>query len=175
MPKADSGWYLLVPLVIAGAGLGLLVSQLNNYTLAPIDEERVSEAAGVNSASGSFGLSFGLAVAGGVLLATLSLAFTNMTNDSKVIPSFKKQQISNTLEHDAQVVSNTQLDEEMVHERPAVQKEVLSINSRATNLALQVALLIPILAGLLGLFTSFRMMRLPDVEPSASVEAAALA
>ena len=87
VPEADSGWYLLVPLVIAGAGLGLLVSQLNNYTLAPIDEERISEAAGVNSASGSFGLSFGLAVAGGVLLATLSLAFTNMTNASPEIPS----------------------------------------------------------------------------------------
>ena len=43
-------------------GLGLLVSQLNNYTLAPIAEERVSEAAGVNSAAGSFGLSFGLAL-----------------------------------------------------------------------------------------------------------------
>ena len=78
VPDADSGWYLLIPLAIAGAGLGLLVSQLNNYSLAPIDEERISEAAGVNSAAGSFGLSFGLAVAGGVLLATLSLAFTNM-------------------------------------------------------------------------------------------------
>jgi hypothetical protein len=44
VPRANSGWYLLVPLVIAGSGLGLLVSQLNNYTLAPISEERVSEA-----------------------------------------------------------------------------------------------------------------------------------
>jgi hypothetical protein len=174
VPKADSGWYLLVPLVITGAGLGLLVSQLNNYTLAPIDEERVSEAAGVNSASGSFGLSFGLAVAGGVLLATLSLAFTNMTNASTVIPSHKQRQIADTLEHDAQVVSNTKLEEELGHERPAVQKEVLSINTRATNLALQVALLVPVLAGLLGLFSSSRMMRLPDIEPSPSAEVAAL-
>ena len=70
VPRADSGWWLLVPLVIAGSGLGLLVSQLNNYTLAPITEERVSEAAGVNSAAGSFGLSFGLAFAGAILLAT---------------------------------------------------------------------------------------------------------
>jgi hypothetical protein len=173
--RADSGWYLLVPLVIAGAGLGLLVSQLNNYTLAPIDEERVSEAAGVNSASGSFGLSFGLAVAGGVLLATLSLAFTNMTNASNVIPSSQQHQIADTLEHDAQVVSNSQLEELLGHERPAVRKEVLSINTKATNLALQVALLVPTLAGLLGLFGSFRMVRLPDIEPSDSVEAAALA
>ena len=68
-PRADSGWYLVIPLLIAGCGLGLLVSQLNNYTLAPISEERVSEAAGVNSAAGSFGLSFGLAFAGAIMLA----------------------------------------------------------------------------------------------------------
>ena len=64
VPRAEFGWALIVPLVIAGSGLGLLVSQLNNYTLAPISEQRVSEAAGVNSAAGSFGLSFGLAFAG---------------------------------------------------------------------------------------------------------------
>ena len=76
VPRADFGWWLVGPLLIAGSGLGLLVSQLNNYTLAPIEEERVSEAAGVNSAAGSFGLSFGLAVAGGVMLAVLSFSFT---------------------------------------------------------------------------------------------------
>jgi MFS family permease len=175
VPDADSGWTLLVPLVIAGAGLGLLVSQLNNYTLAPIDDERISEAAGVNSAAGSFGLSFGLAVAGGVLLATLSLAFTNMSNASPVIPSTQQQQIAETLEDDAQVVSNTQLEKLLADEPPPVQKEILKINDDASDLALQVALLVPILAALLGLFNAFRMMRLPDIEPSASVEAAALA
>src|SRR6185295_1932958 len=35
VPRGDTGWYLLLPLVIAGSGLGLLVSQLNNYTLSP--------------------------------------------------------------------------------------------------------------------------------------------
>ena len=85
VPRADSGWYLVIPLIIAGCGLGLLVSQLNNYTLAPISEERVSEAAGVNSAAGSFGLSFGLAFAGAIMLATLSFSFTNMAEDSTVL------------------------------------------------------------------------------------------
>ena len=80
VPRADSGWYLVVPLMIAGSGLGLLVSQLNNYTLSPISEERVSEAAGVNSAAGSFGLSFGLAFAGAIMLATLSFTFTHMAD-----------------------------------------------------------------------------------------------
>lgn len=174
VPSAHSGWYLLVPLAITGAGLGLLVSQLNNYTLAPIDEERISEAAGVNSAAGSFGLSFGLAMAGGVLLATLSLAFTNMVDDSAVIPASQQQQISQTLENNAEVMSNTHLKKLVADEPPAVQDEILTINTDSTNLALQVALLIPILAGGLGLLDSFRMLRLPDIAPSAAAESAAL-
>jgi MFS family permease len=85
VPRADSGWAMALPLVIAGAGLGLLVSQLNNYTLAPIEEERVSEAAGVNSAGGSFGLSFGLAFAGAIMLASLAVSFTQEADSSEVL------------------------------------------------------------------------------------------
>ena len=114
VPRADSGWYLLVPLVIAGSGLGLLVSQLNNYTLAPISEERVSEAAGVNSAAGSFGLSFGLAFAGAIMLASLSFAFTSMAESSTVLAPAEQQQVATALEDDAEVMSNTQLEEQLV-------------------------------------------------------------
>ena len=109
VPRADSGWALVVPLMLAGAGLGLLVSQLNNYTLSPISDERVSEAAGVNSAAGSFGLSFGLAFAGAIMLATLSIAFTQMAEDSTVLPPAAQEQVANALEDDAEVMSNTQL------------------------------------------------------------------
>ena len=77
VPRTDSGSSLAIPLIIAGSGLGLLVSQLNNFTLAPISEERISEAAGVNSASGNFGLSFGLAFAGAIMLASLAFLFTS--------------------------------------------------------------------------------------------------
>src|SRR6185295_10061887 len=98
IPRATSGWYLLGPLVIAGAGLGLLVSQLNNYTLAPITEEKVSEAAGVNSAAGSFGLSFGLAFAGAIMLSALSIGFTSMANSSAVFTADQQQQVAAALE-----------------------------------------------------------------------------
>jgi MFS family permease len=174
IPRATSGWYLVIPLMIAGAGLGLLVSQLNNYTLAPIDEERVSEAAGVNSAGGSFGLSFGLAIAGGVLLATMSLAFTNKTEGNPVIPKAQQEQIADTLEHDAQVVSNTQLEKEIAGEPEAVQAEILKINRDSTELALQIALLIPILASVLGFVNALAMLKLPDIEPAAELEGVAL-
>jgi EmrB/QacA subfamily drug resistance transporter len=174
VPRADSGWYLLVPLLIAGSGLGLLVSQLNNYTLAPISEERVSEAAGVNSAAGSFGLSFGLAFAGAIMLATLSVTFTDMARASTVLDPAEQQRVATALEDDAQVLSNTQLDELLVGQPEDVQDEIVRINTDARPLALQVALLIPILASFLGLLNSFRMARLPDLKPSGSVEGMAL-
>jgi hypothetical protein len=170
VPRADSGWYLLVPLIIAGSGLGLLVSQLNNYTLSPITEERVSEAAGVNSAAGSFGLSFGLAFAGAIMLATLSISFTNLAEASSVLPPAEQQHVAQVLEDDAELVTNTQLQELLAGQPEAIQDEIIRINTDARPVALQVALLIPILAGLLGLFTSFRMIRLPDPTPSGSAE-----
>src|SRR6187401_2037403 len=170
VPRVDSGWWLVVPLVIAGGGLGLLVSQMNNYTLAPIEEERVSEAAGVNSAAGSFGLSFGLAMAGGLMLAALSFSFTNLTENSTVIPQAQQQQIAATLEDEAEVMSNSALAEQIAGQPPEVEAAVLEINDEARNRSLQVALLVPLLAALLGFANSIRMLRLPDIKPSAALE-----
>ena len=170
VPRADSGWDLVVPLLIAGTGLGLLVSQLNNYTLSPVAEERASEAAGVNSAAGSFGLSFGLAFAGAIMLATLSIAFTHQAESSQVLRPAEQEQVAQALEDDAEVMSNTGLEQQLAGQPPQVQDEIISINTDVRPLALQVALAIPLLAGLLGFLNAFRMVRLPDPKPSGSVE-----
>jgi len=170
VPRATSGWYLAIPLLIAGSGLGLLVSQLNNYTLAPISEERVSEAAGVNSAAGSFGLSFGLAFAGAIMLATLSIAFTHETEASQVLAPAEQQQVADALDHDAEVMSNTQLQEQIANQPQPVQDEIIQINTDVRPRALQVALLVPLFAGLIGLLNSFRMVRLPEPTPSGAAD-----
>ncbi|HEU5485952.1 MAG TPA: MFS transporter [Microlunatus sp.] len=173
IPRADSGWYLVVPLILAGSGLGLLVSQLNNYTLSPMSEEKVSEAAGVNSAAGSFGLSFGLAFAGAIMLATISLLATVLAQDSTVLSPAEQGRVAAAVEEDAEVMSDTQLQEILANEPAAVQDEVLRINAEARDRALQVALLVPILASAVGLVNALRMRRLPDPGP-ASVEGLAL-
>jgi hypothetical protein len=174
VPTADSGWALVIPLALAGAGLGLLASQLNNYALAPISEERVGEAAGVTSATGSFGLSFGLAFAGAIMLSTLSIAFTNMAESSNVLPPADQQRVAEVLEDDAQVMSDAQLEELLTGQPEDIQDEILSINDDARDLALQVALLLTLVAALAGLMNAFRMMRLPDPEPTAALEEAAI-
>jgi hypothetical protein len=113
-------------------------------------------------------------MAGGVLLAVLSLSFTTMTEASTVIPANQQQQIADKLDEDAEVTSNAKLEELLAEEPEGVQGEVVRINTDATNRSLQVALLIPIIAGLIGLFISVRMMRLPEIEPRASIAGATL-
>jgi hypothetical protein len=68
------------------------------------------------------------------------------------------------------VMSNTQLKEIVKNEPVDVQNAVIDINTDARHLALQVALLIPLLAALAGLLNSFRMLRLPEPEPSGAAE-----
>ena len=71
-------------------------------------------------------------------------------------------------------MTNTHLEELLVHQPEETQDEIIRINTDARPLALQIALIVPIVAGLIGLLISFRMMRLPDPAPSASVEGMAL-
>jgi hypothetical protein len=65
-------------------------------------------------------------------------------------------------------MSDAQLAELLVGQPEAVQAEILSINNDARDLALQVALLVSLLAAFVGVAIAFRMMRLPDPAQSAS-------
>jgi hypothetical protein len=73
------------------------------------------------------------------------------------------------------VLSNTDLKEQLAGQPRNVQDEIIRINTDARPRALQVALLIPILAGLVGLFNSFRMVRLPEALPSGPIKQTAAA
>ena len=80
------------------------------------------------------------------MLAFLSFSFTNLTEDSTVIPPAQQQQIADTLEDDAEVMSNAQLEPLLADEPEDVQAEILRINKQARDRSLQVALLVPVLA-----------------------------
>jgi hypothetical protein len=82
----------------------------------------------------------------------------------------EQQQAATALEDDAELMSNTQLEEVLAGQPEDVQAEIVRINTDARPLALQVALAVPLLAALVGLINAFRMMKLPDPEPSSSVE-----
>ena len=77
----------------------------------------------------------------------------------------QKTQVSKTLGHDAEIMSNTQLTEQLAGQPPAVQAEIIRINTHARHRALEVALIIPTVAALLGFLNSFRMLREPSPYP----------
>jgi hypothetical protein len=92
-----------------------------------------------------------------------------------VIPPADQERVAEVLEDDAQVMSDTQLNDLLAEQPDAIQQEILRINDTARDRALQFALLVPVLAGLVGVFNSFRMLRLPDIEPVAHTEGLDLA
>ena len=51
-----------------------------------------------------------------------------------------------------------------------VEAAVLEVNDEARNRSLQVALLIPLLASLLGIGNAYRMLRLPDIKPTSDLD-----
>ena len=67
-------------------------------------------------------------------------------------------------------MSNTQLDQLLADEPEEIGDEIIRINTDARPLALQIALVVPLLAALIGLVVSTRMSRLPDIEPSTDAE-----
>ena len=104
------------------------------------------------------------------MLATLAFSFTNLSQDSTVLPPSDKERVAMALDEDAEVMSNTHLTQLLESEPPEIRNEVIRINTEARPIALQVALFLPIVAGLIGLLKSFGMSRLPDIKPSSAAE-----
>jgi hypothetical protein len=65
---------------------------------------------------------------------------------SDVLPPAEKEQVAQVLEDDAEVMSDTRLEEQFAGQPPEIQEEFLRINEEARPEALQVALLVPLLA-----------------------------
>jgi hypothetical protein len=94
----------------------------------------------------------------------------NMATSSTVLSPDQQEEVAVALDEDAQVMSDTMLAEQLAGQPEDVQAEILRINQEARNIALQVALMIPLVAALIGFLNSFRMLKLPDPEPSSAAE-----
>ena len=64
------------------------------------------------------------------------------------------------------MMSDAQLEALLAGQPAEIQAEILAINTDARHLALQVALLVALLASIVGVVNAVRMMRLPDPAPA---------
>jgi hypothetical protein len=108
------------------------------------------------------------------MLGALAFQFGALTDSSTVLTDPQKDQVAATLETNAEVMSNTHLTDLLVGQTPEVQAEIIRINTEARPIALQVALLVPLLSGLLGLLVATGMTRQKDIVPAANLEEFAL-
>jgi hypothetical protein len=91
-----------------------------------------------------------------------------MAESSSVLPPADQQHVADVLEDDAQVMSDAQLEALLAGQPEEIQDEILGINTDARHLALQVALLVALLAAIGGVVNAVRMLRLPDPAPTAA-------
>ena len=95
LSTSSTVWTIAPGLFIYGLGMGFGFSQLGNLTLSAVSIEQSGEASGVNNTLRQVGSSFGSALIGAALIATLTSSVVTKLNASTVIPAASKAQIVN--------------------------------------------------------------------------------
>jgi predicted MFS family arabinose efflux permease len=93
-----------------GGGIGLVASQIGNVILSSVDEKQTSEAAGLQGTFQNLGSSFGTALIGSVLIASLSTGFiAGATNSSSILSDDTKNYITEHAKSGMPVVSKSDI------------------------------------------------------------------
>src|SRR5690606_29790446 len=90
-------WSLAPGLFIDGLGRGFGFSQLSNLTLSAVSGQQSGEASGVNNTLRQIGASFGSAIIGAALIATLTSGVIRKLEASPIIPSEAKAGVINSV------------------------------------------------------------------------------
>lgn len=85
-----------IGMFFAGAALGLLASQLGNVNMSSVSEERSSEVGGLQGVFQNLGSSFGTALIGSILIASLGSSFAGAVSASTLPDSVKSTVLQQT-------------------------------------------------------------------------------
>jgi MFS family permease len=108
---ADAGPEIVfVPMLLVGLGIGALASQLGAVTVSAVPDEESPEVGGVQNTMTNLGASLGTALAGSLLIATLTSAFLTNVQQSDAIPASVKDQAAVELAGGVQFVSDADLE-----------------------------------------------------------------
>jgi MFS family permease len=160
--KMTSGTWQLAPgLFFLGVGIGVMLTASVNVVQSAFSGEEQGEISGVSRSASNLGSSLGTAIAGAVLVAGIISGVTARANDSTVLNDQQKDELSAAMQHQVSALSDSQVEEQLRGQRPAVVEEVTNIYSHARNQALGYALASVGAAGLIGLIASFGLPAAP--------------
>ena len=152
------------PMLLAGLGIGALASQLGSVTVSAVPEEQTGAVGGIQNTVTNLGASLGTALAGSVLIASLSAAFLTGIENNPAVPDSVSQKAQVELAAGVPFVSDADLSAAL-HDagvpEPTAQA-VVDENETARLMALRDALAVLAVLALVGLcFTRRIPMRQP--------------
>jgi MFS family permease len=118
---------VFVPMLLIGLGIGALASQLGAVTVSAVPDDQSPEVGGVQNTMTNLGASLGTALAGSILIATLTTAFLTNIEQSSAIPSRVTSQAQVELAGGVPFISDADLEAALDEAR---------VSSRATEAAL---------------------------------------
>lgn len=156
-------WSLAFGLGLYGLGTGFAMSQLSNLTLSAVSVQQSGEASGVNSTIRQIGASFGSAIIGAALIATLTSSMVKKIEANTVIPNPAKPQIiAGVREAGSNIEFVTPKEHQVVP--PRIAHEITKNTHQATVEGNKVALLFAGGFAVLALLLSTQLPNIHDLE-----------
>jgi len=163
------------PMLLAGLGVGALASQLGSVTVSAVPDSQTGEVGGLQNTVTNLGASIGTALAGAVLIATLSTSFITGIKNNPAVPPQVASSAEVQLSGGVPFVSDADLSKALADAGvPAdAAKAIEDENESARLQALRSSLSILAVIALLALLFSIRLPReqpgvttRPDATPS---------
>ncbi|HEU0193275.1 MAG TPA: MFS transporter [Gaiellales bacterium] len=153
-----------VPLMLVGLGLGGLASQLGAVTVSAVPDELSPEVGGLQNTASQFGASMGTALAGSVLIASLTASFLSGISNNPAVPPKLADQAHVELASGVPFISNADLNTAL--EQAGVGQEtaraVAHVNEQARVDGLRTALGLLAVISVVALFFT---RRIPTRQP----------
>lgn len=145
-----------LPLLLLGLGIGALASQLGSVTVSAVPDDQSPEVGGLQNTATNIGASLGTALAGSVLIASLTAAFLTGIEQNPAVPPEVSQKAETQLSSGVPFISDADLESAL--DEAGVSGETASAivdeNAKARLRALRTALAVIALVAAAALFFS---------------------
>jgi MFS family permease len=144
------------PLLLIGLGIGAMASQLGAVVVSSAPESESPSVGGLQNTATNIGASLGTALVGSLLIAALSATLIQGIQGNPEIPDQLEREATVQLEGGIPFLSDADLEDALTEAgvEPEVTEEIVEQNAAARYAGLRGALVVVVLAGLIGLFLS---------------------
>lgn len=147
----------LISLGIAGAGIGLVSSQLQNLVQSSVTKEQSSETSGLMATFQNLGMALGTAIAGVALTAIFIGSSSQLIQQNTVLTADQKQQVTTAVNQKAAIVSDQQLQATLSEVPADTAEQITNINKEARNKSLSYSFIVIALLGAFGLMATAQL------------------